>query len=494
MRRTKQSFTISTAQLAGDSNGSQVFPTNTFSSPCTSTTCLFGNPNSSATMTTSANTYTLASPTTLSNLSVTLSRSASSASSSSTLTVAVMSGSTVALSCQITSGNTSCTSTGSAPVTGAITIRTTRANSSLPNRTISATWTIDETPTVSTATKLVYLQQPTDTQAGSTITPAVTVAVEDTNNNIVTTGTGSSATIGIALTGAGTLGGTTSKQAVGGIATFNDLSVSASGAGDVLHATSTGLTAADSTGFDVIGTPTQLAFTAQPSNAPTGVSISPAVQVAVEDASGNVVTGDNATQITVAIGANPGSGTLSGTLTRTVFGGVATFSDLSINAVGTGYTLTAASSPSYTGDTSGTFAVASVFQGNSAGTSVFPGSSNSSACPAGTCLYGAANASLAMTSVKTNGDFVPPAVTITTSSTFTVSQPVPAGDTLTFTVMKDDSGTNVTCTIQAGGTSCSPIHSINFNGTTDTLNISTAMTGPQPSATITGSWTLSHSP
>src|SRR5207237_1144191 len=48
---------------------------------------------------------------------------------------------------------------------------------------------------------------------------------------------------------------------------------------------------------------------------------------------------------TVAIGTNPGGGTLSGTTTVAAVSGVATFSNLSIDKVGTGYTLTAASAP-----------------------------------------------------------------------------------------------------------------------------------------------------
>src|SRR5207248_9858089 len=64
--------------------------------------------------------------------------------------------------------------------------------------------------------------------------------------------------------------------------------------------------------------------------------------VAVQDAGGNTITSDNSDQVVLAIGANPGSGTLSGTAAVTVVNGVATFSGLSINKAGTGYTLTAA--------------------------------------------------------------------------------------------------------------------------------------------------------
>jgi hypothetical protein len=52
-------------------------------------------------------------------------------------------------------------------------------------------------------------------------------------------------------------------------------------------------------------------------------------------------TNDNSDTITLSIGANPGGSTLSGTLTVTVVGGVATFADLSIDMAGSSYTLAA---------------------------------------------------------------------------------------------------------------------------------------------------------
>jgi hypothetical protein len=79
----------------------------------------------------------------------------------------------------------------------------------------------------------------------------------------------------------------------------------------------------------------------QPSSATAGVALSPAVQVTVQDAQGNTVPSAT-NSITVAIGTNPGGGTLTGTTPVSASSGVATFSDLSINKTGTGYTLTAA--------------------------------------------------------------------------------------------------------------------------------------------------------
>src|SRR5205823_8653445 len=88
------------------------------------------------------------------------------------------------------------------------------------------------------------------------------------------------------------------------------------------------------------GTATQLVFSVQPSTTTAGAAITPAVEVTAQDASGNTATGFTG-NLTVAIGTNPSSGTLTGTLTHAAVGGVATFSGLSIDKAGTGYTLTA---------------------------------------------------------------------------------------------------------------------------------------------------------
>jgi hypothetical protein len=87
--------------------------------------------------------------------------------------------------------------------------------------------------------------------------------------------------------------------------------------------------------------PLHLAFTVQPSTTLPLMAIQPAVQVTALDAGGNPVTSFNGS-VTIAIGHNGGTvlpGTLSGTTTVTAVNGVATFSNLSIDQLGDGYTL-----------------------------------------------------------------------------------------------------------------------------------------------------------
>lgn len=90
----------------------------------------------------------------------------------------------------------------------------------------------------------------------------------------------------------------------------------------------------------VLNPPPHLVFAAQPKTTLPLTTMAP-VQVTVTDASGNAVTSFTGS-VTIAIGHNGGiitPGTLSGTKTGTVVNGVATFSDLSIDQVGNGYTL-----------------------------------------------------------------------------------------------------------------------------------------------------------
>src|SRR5439155_22966734 len=80
-------------------------------------------------------------------------------------------------------------------------------------------------------------------------------------------------------------------------------------------------TAAD---FRVAVAPTQLVFTQLPGTTPAGAAITPAVQVAAQDAFGATVTSFRGS-VSVALASNPGGDTLSGTKTVAALNGVATF-------------------------------------------------------------------------------------------------------------------------------------------------------------------------
>jgi hypothetical protein len=101
-----------------------------------------------------------------------------------------------------------------------------------------------------------------------------------------------------------------------------------------------------------------LSFAQQPLDATMTLLFTPAVTVQVLDLYGNVVTNDNGRNVSLQLGANPGTGVLNGTTPATVTNGVATFSNLSISQAGIGYTLVASATGLGT-VTSATFNVAS---------------------------------------------------------------------------------------------------------------------------------------
>src|SRR2546422_6751327 len=104
---------------------------------------------------------------------------------------------------------------------------------------------------------------------------------------------------------------------------------------------------------------TKLAFTVQPTNAAGAQPITPAVQVAVQDAVGNTVSAAT-NAVTVTLASNPSGVTLGGTMTVSASQGIATFADLRIDQPGSGYTL-GASAAGLSGATSTPFAVTLTF-------------------------------------------------------------------------------------------------------------------------------------
>lgn len=97
------------------------------------------------------------------------------------------------------------------------------------------------------ATKLRFVQQPTNTSVSAAMSPAVTVEAVDANNNRDINYTGS-----VSITSTGMLTGSpVSASAVLGLATFSSLTHTAAATGRTLTATATGKTDATSSNFDI---------------------------------------------------------------------------------------------------------------------------------------------------------------------------------------------------------------------------------------------------
>jgi hypothetical protein len=205
------------------------------------------------------------------------------------------------------------------------------------------------------ATQLLFTVQPSSAMQDSAIKPPVQVTAYDSLGNKATNFTGP---IRVAL---GT-DGSVSKDAtlsaapdpvaaVAGVATFNNLRINRSGVGYTLTAAFGSATpVATSAAFDITPgppppppPPTHLGFTQQPQTTQAGATITPPVQVAALDAAEHVVQGFTGA-IGLALGTNPGGGTLSGGGPVNAVNGVVTFPNLSINQAGNGYTLRATAS------------------------------------------------------------------------------------------------------------------------------------------------------
>ncbi len=186
------------------------------------------------------------------------------------------------------------------------------------------------------------------------------VYITDSTGNINTDDYTTTVTMakGASSTGSGLLNGTVTGTAVAGVVTFTDLNFDLAGT-YFLTATSGTLTMANSSAITVsaLGTASQLVISQQPEDSAVSTAFQPgSVVVKILDSNGNLV---NTSTANVTATLATGSGTLGGTTTVAAVGGVATFTDLNINAVGGGKSITFASSGT-TSVTSSTFNVYSV--------------------------------------------------------------------------------------------------------------------------------------
>jgi hypothetical protein len=192
--------------------------------------------------------------------------------------------------------------------------------------------------------RLAFTVEPSTATAGTAIAPVIEVTLFDAFDNIVGT---DASTVSLSIgtnPGGSTLSGVPTSSVVGGVARFPDIRLDKAGNGYTLVASRVGLSAAASASFAVTaGPPVALVYLVEPSTTVAGSHITPPVQVAVVDGFGNTVTNSGAT-IDIQILNNPGGSTLSGTARIDAVQGIATFSDLSLNKTGSGYTLRASSS------------------------------------------------------------------------------------------------------------------------------------------------------
>jgi hypothetical protein len=185
-----------------------------------------------------------------------------------------------------------------------------------------------------TAAKVAFVAQPSAALAGNIIAPPVVVAAQDAQGTLVPTFTGNVTIVVGNNPGSGTLSGTTPVAAVGGLATFSNLSIDKAGVGYTLVASASGLTGATSAAFNIgSGTATRLLFTVQPANVASGSAITPAVAVTALDAFGNVAP-TFAAGVTVSIDSGPAGAVLTGTSVVSAIAGIATFADLKLDKVG----------------------------------------------------------------------------------------------------------------------------------------------------------------
>lgn len=190
--------------------------------------------------------------------------------------------------------------------------------------------------------KLAFTVHPVNGTAGAALA-AIKVAIQDANG-VTNTSSTAAVTLGVE-TGTGVVlgGGSTTVDAVAGVATFTGIVISKAGSGYRLNATSGALTKGVSNTFNVAaGQAFKLAFASSIPNAVVSAAITPPVQVQVQDQFNNLVT--TATN-SIAITATGGAGSLSGGTATAAVGGVATFNALALSAAGT-YTLVANASGS----------------------------------------------------------------------------------------------------------------------------------------------------
>ncbi len=102
------------------------------------------------------------------------------------------------------------------------------------------------------ATKLVFVTQPGNSTTSGAIIGPPTVSVQDNQGNTISSSSASLSVVIATNPGGGTLTGTTVRNASGGAGAFADLKINQPGTGYTLTATSSSLTSATTTAFNIL--------------------------------------------------------------------------------------------------------------------------------------------------------------------------------------------------------------------------------------------------
>ncbi|NBT63883.1 MAG: hypothetical protein EBT02_19175, partial [Planctomycetia bacterium] len=199
----------------------------------------------------------------------------------------------------------------------------------------TATQTI--TPTFGLATRATLTTSANGSASGSAFTTQPIITIKDTFGNIVTS---SSASVTMTVSGNGTTVGTTTVNASNGIATFSDVGISGTaGTSYTLTFTSGSFTTTQSI-TPTFGLATLAILSTAAAGSASGSVFTTQPIITIKDAFGNTVTNSTAS-VTMTVS---GNGTTVGTATVNAINGIATFTNVGINATaGTAYTLTFAS-------------------------------------------------------------------------------------------------------------------------------------------------------
>jgi hypothetical protein len=250
----------------------------------------------------------------------------------------VVSGSTLAVSATIASGNGTVVSGSPVnAVNGVATFTSLRVDGTGPqtlmfsttNPALSVTSTgfaLNAAP----ATQILIRTQPGGAVSGVAFTTQPVVEFRDANNAIVTGVTGS--VLAQIASGTGTLVGNTSVNAVNGVATFTNLRINGSGP-HTISFTAIGLPPVTSLSFTVTQTPASLFIRTQPAGSTSGSPLTIQPVVEIHD-NANILIATSTLTVTATVLSSTNGATITAGASVAAVGGVATFTNLTMTGSG----------------------------------------------------------------------------------------------------------------------------------------------------------------